>query len=89
MSIKAIVTRGLGFGTIPDLVRRGFGIGLAAEEEEVVPARRPPIDFVIDHPYWSPSMLAFPKRKQPVAPGSDEGELQEMMQIYAKWKAVA
>ena len=99
MSIRAVITEGLGsFGTIPDVVRQGYGIGLA-EEAGIGLAPPAAVDFVIaprqfahEHAQFRYDFRDVLRSRNVVnikAARREKAELREMTELYALWRRAA
>ena len=102
MSVRAIITEGFGsFGTIPDVVKQGYGIGLAAAAAGIAldTARPPTVDFVFQSGWYARNiylrdavfpqhrrLFALEKRKEAKR---DNSEMREMMELYSQWRKAA
>ena len=101
MSVRTIITEGFGtYGTIADVVKQGYGIGLVEEAGIALTTVRPPtVDFVIQSGWYSRNIYlrdaVFPKeRKLFIAEKRkevrrDNSELREIMDLYSQWKKAA
>ena len=102
MSIRTVITEGFGtFGTIPDVIKQGYGIGLAVAAAGIAldTVRPPTVDFVIQSGWYSRNIYlrdaVFPKeRKLFIAEKRrevrrDNSELREMMDLYSNWRKAA
>ena len=102
MSVRAVITEGFGsYGTIPDVIKQGYGIGLAVAAAGIAleTVRPPNVDFVFQSGWYARNIYlrnaVFPQQRRLFAiekrreVKQDNSEMREMMELYSQWRKAA